>query len=320
MDEGKESRPTRVRKASAKLREAQAGYLSDGAQPPNKRSTKEALDLIETFKSEIESSGDLTPAISKALSSVADIIEAVCSSRGSPADNKTIKDVQAQVDRNLVKQQELEEKLSAMSKKVESLIGKCEVLDEVKGDITEIRAKAFDSNELVEIKNRVEKLSSTTCCNEENSIESHQRARSVVVKGLPYPENMSNYHRGIFLRNQVESLCQFLDVQYSPDDVFYMSKFLVKVRFGSRRAQQEILSRAKRLRFSDWGNVFIRPSLSDKQRVERAENFRRAKAECADRRERGEFVSVRPLPDYVNFDIVPVSQGHRQHRNHLNRQ
>lgn len=134
--------------------------------------------------------------------------------------------------------------------------------------------------------------------------EEFYRQRSIVLSGLALPIYPNRYQSARALHYEVERILGYLDVPYIPVDVFAMGKHLVKIRFGTKAAQEMVLARASRLRSSDeWYRCFLRPSLTEKQRAERAENLRSAKSELQRRKEGGEDLVIRSLPNGVTFEL-----------------
>lgn len=152
----------------------------------------------------------------------------------------------------------------------------------------------------------VETISELRVLHESNrdNTETFYRDRSVVVKGLSYIQNPNPHMRTRALRDEIGKMLAFLGIPYVPVDVFFMGRHLVKVRFGTRRAKEELLQRAPRLRGSGWSGCFIRPSLLEEQRVQRAENLKLARERADQLRSEGQSVRIRSLPDWLNFEVV----------------
>ena len=84
-----------------------------------------------------------------------------------------------------------------------------------------------------------------------------------------------------------------------------MGQHLVKVRMGSREAQNLVLANSYKLRQSGfWYACFFRPSLTHAQRVERAENYKIVKAAYDERKKEEATVILRSKPDFIGFELV----------------
>lgn len=313
MDESENLRRSqRDRKMSWKARDALSGYVSDGVNPAPKRQNNEISDLLEIAKADIKSA-DLPPAVGSAFTSLLKIIEAL-SSKNARATTNEIKELNEKLEKNASDQLILQGRLDDLNTKVENLIAKQCLVENVQKDLDKLKVDVPKSACIDDIKSKlnVPESSNSKC------VESFYRDRSVVFKGMPYSDNScSNFERAAYIRHEVCNVLGFMDVSFAPVDIFYMSKFLVKVRFGCRKAQQEVLERARLLRGSSgYRQVYIRPSLSEKQRIARGENFKQAKFECEERRRKGENVTIRPDRDHVGFKVVQATSNRQPHHKH----
>lgn len=213
---------------------------------------------------------------------------------------------QKEVDNELAelrkREAEIEKKLSTIGEKTEKSVK--ELRQSIENNKEQLSQSKMDTGERGEV---------------EESTEDFMRLRSVVISGLSPPSHLSDFEVARRLPIEVNKILEFLDIPYLPVDTFRMGKHLVKVRFGTRQAQQLLLARAARLRKSEtYWKCFIRPSLTESERVERANNYRAAKSEREKRgQEEGKRFSIKPLPCGKKFELItrrPSRSSHSAYR------
>ena len=186
--------------------------------------------------------------------------------------------------------------------------------EEVTSQLALVQSKADEleanvQEQIREMKNLVEDLRKRTDALETKppvSFEEGYRVRSLVLSGLqiPTPQHIPNsQYRVHSLKAQVEDILAYLGVNYIVLDFFQMGLHLVKVRFGTREAAQEVLKQAHKLRHSAFDRVHIRPSLTVEERAVRSTNLRNALHEKKERESRGEFVFIRHNSNFIEFSV-----------------
>lgn len=173
------------------------------------------------------------------------------------------------------------------------------------------RADEIEANlqaQIHEMRTLVDELKTRTVEIEKKpvSFEDGYRVRSLVLSGLQLPtqQHLPNSQVRVHsLKTQVEDIMAYLGVNYVVLDCFQMGRHLVKARFGTREAVQEVLKRAPKLRYSAFNSVHIRPSLTVEERATRGLNLRNAQHEKRDRESRGESVFIRQSPNFLEFTV-----------------